>query len=184
MTSYIALLRGIGPGNPNMRNVKLRAVFEKLGFQNVKSVISSGNILFESPETNSGELERQIEETLPLELGFSSVAIVRSREELLEIAAHDPFAGMSHTRLTNLNVTFLKEGVPDDFEPVAPPDKPFHIARALDREIFAVLDLTKPGAPKYMAWLEKQFGNKNTTRTWQTVQRILKAFTEDSRPGQ
>lgn len=42
MTTYVALLRGIVPLNPNMRNEKLRGVFEKLGFTNVRTVISSG----------------------------------------------------------------------------------------------------------------------------------------------
>ena len=49
MTKYIAFLRGIGPGNPNMRNEKLRGAFEELGFKNVQSVISSGNVIFDSP---------------------------------------------------------------------------------------------------------------------------------------
>lgn len=40
---YVALLRGIAPTNPNMRNDKLREVFEKPGFKNVQTVISSGN---------------------------------------------------------------------------------------------------------------------------------------------
>lgn len=178
MTKYIALLRGIGPGNPNMRNDKLRGVFEKLGFQNVKSVISSGNIVFESAERSSQKLERQIEEALPIELGFSSVAIVRSHKELLKLAGHDPFAAMEHTRQTNLNVTFLKEKIPKDFESAPPPDKPFRVIKTFDREICAVLDLTQPGAAQYMAWIEKYFNNKNTTRTWQTVQKIYKVFKE------
>lgn len=33
MHRYAALLRGIGPGNPNMRNDKLRGVFEGLGLE-------------------------------------------------------------------------------------------------------------------------------------------------------
>jgi uncharacterized protein (DUF1697 family) len=46
MVKYVALLRGIAPTNPNMRNDKLRGVFEKLSFENVKTVISSGNVVF------------------------------------------------------------------------------------------------------------------------------------------
>ena len=61
MTKYIALLRGIGPGNPNMRNDKLCGVFEKLGFSNVTPVISSGNVIFESDEINKKTLELKIE---------------------------------------------------------------------------------------------------------------------------
>lgn len=52
MTTYVALLRGILPLNPNMHNQKLRGVFEKLGFSNVHTVISSGNVIFETNSKN------------------------------------------------------------------------------------------------------------------------------------
>ena len=69
MQKYVALLRGIGPGNPNMRNDKLRGVFEKLGFANVQTVISSGNVLFDPPAggpfKNAKKLEATIEKALP-----------------------------------------------------------------------------------------------------------------------
>lgn len=65
MNKYAALLRGIGPSNPNMRNEKLRGVFENLGFQNVQTVISSGNVLFETRSNNIKELEAIIEKALP-----------------------------------------------------------------------------------------------------------------------
>lgn len=181
MARYVALLRGIGPGNPNMRNDKLRATFEKVGFTEVKSVISSGNILFESAEKDQQKLEAKIEAALPRELGFSSIAIVRSRHELQRLVKHDPFAGISHTRETHLNVTFLKEKVPAGFAlPPAPPDNAYRIIKALDREIYVVVDLNKPRAAQFMAWVKKQLGNKNTTRSWQTVHKILKAFNKES----
>lgn len=51
MTKYVALLRGIGPSNPNMHGAKLRGVLEGLGFRDVQSVISSGNVIFSSDLT-------------------------------------------------------------------------------------------------------------------------------------
>lgn len=65
MTKYVALLRGIAPTNLNMRNDKLRGVFEKLAFENVKTVISSGNVIFESPSRRAKKLEETIEAALP-----------------------------------------------------------------------------------------------------------------------
>jgi uncharacterized protein (DUF1697 family) len=50
--------------NPNMRNEKLRGVFEGLGLTNVKTVISSGNVLFESPREDVPALEAEIEDAL------------------------------------------------------------------------------------------------------------------------
>ena len=57
MRSYVALLRGIAPTNPKMRNNRLREVFEDLGFSNVRTVISSGNVLFETDSSAVRALE-------------------------------------------------------------------------------------------------------------------------------
>jgi hypothetical protein len=42
--------------------------------------------------------------------------------------------------------------------------------------IYSIIDLTSSKTPDLMAWLEKQFGQEITTRTWKTVERILKAM--------
>jgi len=91
MTKYVALLRGIGPSNPNMRNDKLRALFEKLGFSHVQTVLSSGNILFESRSKNAKKLEEAIEKALPKEFGFTSTTIIRSQAQLQKLVNKNPF---------------------------------------------------------------------------------------------
>jgi len=108
MTKYVALLRGIAPTNPNMRNDKLRGVFEKLGFENVKTVISSGNVIFESPSRSIRKLEESIEKALPEELGFKSTTIIRSRGQIQKLVDKNPFQGMGHSQKSSLNVTFLR----------------------------------------------------------------------------
>src|SRR6185312_1324765 len=65
MMRYVALLRGIGPTNPNMKGEKLKAVFEGLGFRNVHTVIASGNVIFDSPSKAPAVLEEKIEKALP-----------------------------------------------------------------------------------------------------------------------
>ena len=79
MTKYVALIRGIGPGDPRKTNKKLCGVLQELGFTDVESVISSGNVIFESPETDSAALEEKIEAAWPRLLGFTATTIVRSQ---------------------------------------------------------------------------------------------------------
>ncbi|MDE2172817.1 MAG: DUF1697 domain-containing protein, partial [Patescibacteria group bacterium] len=88
---YITLLRGIGPTNPNMKSARLKAVFEGLGFRNVRTVIASGNVIFESPARDILRLERRIEKALPEKLGFNSTAIIRTEREFRALAKRDPF---------------------------------------------------------------------------------------------
>jgi hypothetical protein len=46
----------------------------------------------------------------------------------------------------------------------------------VDGAICSVIDLTGSRTPDLMLRLEKQFGKEITTRTWKTVERILKAM--------
>src|SRR5688572_19557075 len=101
---YVALLRGIGPGTPNMRNDKLRGVFEGLGFKNVQSVISSGNIIFETDAIDVKSLETKIEKQWP-RLGFNSTTIIRSQKQLQALVDADPFKGLTHGSSSYLLVT-------------------------------------------------------------------------------
>ena len=152
MTTYVALLRGIMPTNPNMRNEKLRAVFEMLGFSNVKTVISSGNVIFESNSKSVTTLEQKIEKALLKELGIKSPAYVRSKKDLEQMVKKDPFKGKEHKSNTYLIVSFLKK------EP---------------GEIFSVVDLSNAKTPEFMRDIEKKYGKDVTTRTWKTIERIL-----------
>jgi uncharacterized protein (DUF1697 family) len=171
---YVALLRGIGPLNPNMRNDKLRGVFEELGFQNVQTVISSGNVLFESPSRNVKAIEASVEKALPERLGFTSTTIIRSKEELQSLVKKNPFEGIEDTPKSRLNVTFLKNMARTKLKfPYAAEDKTYKLLGNYDRAICSVIDLSGSKTPDLMVWLEKQFGKEITMRTWKTVHRIL-----------
>jgi uncharacterized protein (DUF1697 family) len=171
---YVALLRGIGPGNPNMRNEKLRSVFESLGFENVQTVISSGNVLFESPSRDVLALETMIEEAFPKQLGFTSTTIVRSLEELEEIIALRPFGSSKHDQESYLTVTFLKHELSKSSNRPEPPKSDgYKVVLIINREIFSATDLTSGKGAQLMAWLERHYGKQITTRTWKTVERIV-----------
>lgn len=174
---YVALLRGIAPMNPNMRNEQLRGVFEKLGFENVQTVLSSGNVVFDSPNTNGRALEETIEKALPEELGFTSTTILRSQEQLQRLIDKDPFAGLEHSQKTSLNVTFVKRMPETDIEfPYQDEGLGYILLGNYDGAILSVLDLTNSKAPRLMSLLERKIGKEITTRTWKTVERILKVM--------
>jgi uncharacterized protein (DUF1697 family) len=176
---YIALLRGIGPSNPNMRNEKLRGVFEELGFQNVQTVISSGNVLFQSSSKNVKALETKIEKAFPKKLGFTSTTIIRSQDELQSLIDKNPFKGFEDTPKSRLNVTFLKNDSDSDIKfPYKSKDKTYKLLGIYNGAICSVIDLSGFKTPDLMTWLEKQYGKEITTRTWKTVHRIIKKLNE------
>jgi len=175
MTKYVALIRGIGPGDPQKTNEKLRGVFETLGFSGVKSVISSGNVIFESDETDPEQLEKTIEAAWPELLGFQATTIVKSQEQLQKLLDTDPFNGAPHTESSYLLVTFMQKPVSIPFEiPLQPPEKPYKIIGFKDDVLFSVTDNSIIKTSDLMTWLEKQFGKDITSRTPLTIERILK----------
>jgi uncharacterized protein (DUF1697 family) len=152
MITYVALLRGIMPTNPNMKGEKLKSVFESLGFTDVSTVIASGNVVFTSPSTDVSGLEKKIENELPKQLGFTSTTIIRSKQELETLAKRNPFKGVKDERPNYLIVTFFKNR---------------------KKEICSVINLDSQKSPEFMSRIEKEHGKEVTTRTWKTIHRIL-----------
>lgn len=177
MASYVAFLRGIGPGDPRMTNDKLRGAFENLGFTNVQTLISSGNVLFQSDEADIKKLETAIEKTLPEQLDFSKAVFVRSQAKLQELITKNPFPDMVHSPKTSLNVTFLKHKATTNWKfPRKGKHQNYTVLGMYDREVYSIIDTTSAKTVDLMAQLEKEFGKDITTRTWFTVQRVLKKF--------
>jgi uncharacterized protein (DUF1697 family) len=152
MPQYVALLRGIGPTNPHMRNDKLCGVLADIGCSRIQPVLASGNIVFTSTLRNSGQLESKYERVLHQNLGLSLDVIVRGEKELTAMVRADPFKGAEHGKEWYLTVTFFKDG------------------RAPVYSKFKRATLDGPGL---MADLEKRYGKHITTRTWNTIQKIL-----------
>ncbi|TNC18320.1 DUF1697 domain-containing protein [Georgenia sp. 311] len=176
MGRYAALLRGIAPSNPSMTNDKLRGVFEGLGLESVGSVLASGNIVFRSTEADVPALEDRIQEALRTGLGIGGGTIVRELTELRDLLDRDPFDGLTHGRGSYLTVTFLKARP----HAVPLPPEPDPLTRVVGYDegagaFLAVIDNSEPGrTPDFMVWLDRAYGKDITTRTWLTVQRIVR----------
>ncbi len=103
-TRHVALLRAVNVGGRVVKMEHLRRSFAALGFGQVSTLITSGNVLFESPQAPA-TLESMIEQRLQKELGYPVVTFIRSMQELQAVAAHQPF---KDDRPGSLYVLFLK----------------------------------------------------------------------------
>jgi uncharacterized protein (DUF1697 family) len=173
MPTYVALIRGIMPQNPNMRNEKLCAVLESIGLEKTRAVQTSGNVIFETARTGQAKLEAEIEAAFNAQLGIPGKTLVRSKADLEKLVKADPFKGVPHTKSTYLNVTFLKS------EPAETPKYPLHpgagctVLGQADRAVFSIRDADQTGGPELMKWLEKTFSKDITNRIWAAIHRIL-----------
>lgn len=108
MPKFIAFLRAINVGGHIVKMDHLRKLFESLGFASVETFIASGNVIFESQNTNAHVLEQQIERHLKQSLGYDVATFIRSTSELAAIAKYQPFpASELQAEGNSLYVAFL-----------------------------------------------------------------------------
>ncbi|MBI2429793.1 MAG: DUF1697 domain-containing protein [Ignavibacteriales bacterium] len=174
MPTYVALLRGINSGkNPATKMDVLKKSFEDLGFKNVKTVIASGNVIFESTISDTTKLERKIEKGIAPVIKFHSDTIVRTIEEIRSFVKKNPFKKIKVTPETRLYVTFIND---EQKSPLKFPvqGKGYTMLGIFDRAVCIVIYLAETKTPDVMKVLDKNW-SPNTTRNWNTLERILKA---------
>jgi len=109
MNRYLAFLRAINVGGRFVKMDRLRQQFELLGLSNVQTYIQSGNVIFETADTDIAALERKIEERLQAELGYQVPTLIRTGRELAYIADYKPFPESKFTEGSAVYISFLKE---------------------------------------------------------------------------
>jgi len=93
MPRYVAFLRGVSPQNAKMP--ELKRCFEKAGFTDVRTLLSSGNIIFDARSAAEPSLERRAESSMQDLLGRSFYTIVRQASHLRALVETDPYAAFS-----------------------------------------------------------------------------------------
>jgi uncharacterized protein (DUF1697 family) len=170
MPRYAAFLRGVMPMNCKMP--ALKEAFEAAGFTDVKTVLASGNVVFDARSTSEQALQHKAEAAVHEHLGRAFPTIVRSVEELRRILETDPYKPFKVSPKAKRIVTFLR-GRPK--EKIKLPVE-LEGARILVMEDGAVFSayLPNPKGPVFMTLIEKTFGKDVTTRTWDTVAKVAR----------
>src|SRR6267378_4166114 len=96
MPRYAAFLRGVSPMNAKMP--ELKRCFEAAGFTEVKTFLSSGNVVFSARASSEASLERKAETAMKDRLGRPFLTIVRSLDALRAILASDPYEAFRLSR--------------------------------------------------------------------------------------
>ena len=173
MTRYAAFLRGVNLGKRTVKSAELKAAFEQLGFTDVKTLLASGNVLFDAKDSKT--LKGKIEAGLKAQFGFEIGTVLRSVDALAAMVKSDPF-GRPEGEDAKLHVLLFDAPVPPALSPRGVPGD-FDVAAVTEREIFFIFyrkpDGTYTGNSSFD--LEKRLpkGTLVTMRNWNT---ILKAI--------
>ncbi|WP_297731290.1 DUF1697 domain-containing protein [uncultured Maricaulis sp.] len=113
MTTHIAFLRAVNVGGTGkLPMAELKAMAARVGFDNPRTYIASGNLVFESDLT-SAEAGKRLEAALEVFAGKPVGVIMRTPEALQAILDANPFADAPGNRCVTL---FLDTPPPDDLD--------------------------------------------------------------------
>jgi len=101
MPRYVALLGSINVGGNRLKMAELREALEREEFEDVETVVASGNVLFSHDQRPSEGLAEKIAHIVRDRFGIDSFAAVRSRDELAAAIADNPFGKDGEARLVH-----------------------------------------------------------------------------------
>ncbi|MGE3194416.1 MAG: DUF1697 domain-containing protein [Microbacteriaceae bacterium] len=90
MTNYVGLLRGVNVGGVNMKMADLAEVVRGLGYTDVRTVLASGNVLFETPDAAPAATDK-LETALRSAFGYEAWVHVLPVDRMQKIIDVFPF---------------------------------------------------------------------------------------------
>jgi uncharacterized protein (DUF1697 family) len=157
----------------NAKMPELRKTFERAGFTNVKTVLGSGNVVFDARSGSASSLAKKAEAAMAKHLGKSFPAIVRSTKELQRLLDADPFARFRLRAEAKRVVTFLRKPVKSKLKlPIEMEGA--RILAMTKGEVFTAY-MPHPTTPVFMTLIAKTLGKDVTTRTLDTVKKCAAA---------
>lgn len=103
MTQYVAFLGSINVGGNRLMMDDLRNALKYEDFEDVETVIASGNVLFRHEERPTPGLSQKIAFILKEEFDINSVVVVRDRNEVLAAIDENPFNGENDDKFVHVH---------------------------------------------------------------------------------
>jgi uncharacterized protein (DUF1697 family) len=181
MKTWIAFLRGINVGGKALVSMaELKTLAGKRGFENVRTLLNSGNVLFDAaPKQKPPAIETQLEEEIAQRFKVPVSVMLRSAAELAEVVAENPFPKEAENDPSHLVAMFLKNAPePAQVEAVRGAIKGREKLAARGRELY----ITYPdgiGTSKLTnTVIEKYLKQRGTARNWNTLLKALAMIQE------
>jgi uncharacterized protein (DUF1697 family) len=169
-----AFLRAVnvgGTGKIAMANLK--ALAADIGLGDPKTLLQSGNLVFEAGAKSPAALEKLLEKEVESRLGLKTVFMVRTGADMKRVLARNPFPSEAKSDPSRLHVYFLK----DDATAAAVTAlnaaiKGPETAKGKGREIYISFPDGMGKSKLTHAMIEKHLGTRVTARNWNTVNKL------------
>ncbi len=158
----VALLRAVNVGGyGKLPMAELLQHFASAGFEDAKTLLQSGNVVF----TGKGKPPAQLERSLEAKVGTE--VMVRTAEEWGTIVAANPFRAEAKSDPARLLVMFLKSEPETDIEWPGP-----ERMKRVGRQLYIVYPNGAGTSKLTGALIERKLATRGTARNWNTVMKI------------
>lgn len=185
MPVLISLLRGVNVvGKNQIKMDQLRALYEELGFADVRSYLQSGNVLFKTRERSLPRLAQRIEDAIAARFECNPVVVFRTVDEMRAAIANSPFATRTDV-VPGCHIVMFLAGTPDAAgrDRVGGMDTAGEELYLAERELYIHfrngMGRSKLSTLKIENWLK----TPGTARNWNTVTNLLTIAEEMSGPA-
>lgn len=153
----------------------LKGMYESLGFENVRTYIQSGNVLFSSKETNTKELEHLISSKIQKDFGFEVPVLLLNNRSLETIVVTNPYAREGEKDLAHLHVTFLADNPADfDLDSILQKKQAGEEIAITANAVYLYCPNGYGKTKLHNSFLENKLKVKATTRNWKTTKELLR----------
>ncbi len=175
MNVVISMLRGVNVGGHNKIKMEaLRALYESLKFEDVATLIQSGNVVFRTKEQDLGKVGKRIGDGIEMGFGFRPDVILRTAQELRGVIARNPFAARTDVEPNKLLALFLAgEPDADGRKKVLTVRVDREELRVHGRELYIYFPDGQGRSKLSMAAVERALKISGTGRNWNSVLKLM-----------
>jgi uncharacterized protein (DUF1697 family) len=174
MNAHIALLRGVNVGGSRMvAMADLRALIEQLSFTDVRSLLQSGNLVFESERRTCEDIERLLETQVQKQLELATTFFVRTATEWQKIIVKNPFPKEAAADPSHLIVMFLKDKPKlQNIVELQAATVGSERVKILEKQAYIVYPEGIGRSKMTNALIERKLQTQGTGRNWNTVLKL------------
>ena len=179
---FVALLRAVNlGGHQQIAMSALRDFAEDLGFLNVRTILQSGNLVFDAERCGPKNLEDLLESKAKTALGLATDFFVRSAKDWKLLVEKNPFPDEATQAPARLIVMFLKDapnanGLKALRDSIRGPE----IVEVVGKQAYLVYPDGVGRSRLTNALIEAKLGTRATGRNWNTVRKIAALTAADT----
>ena len=177
MTKYIAFLRAINVGGHGIIKMDgLRKLFEELNFKNIKTYIQTGNVIFETKETNLVSLTKKIEKYIQKSLDYEVDTMLRTIPEI-----ENPFKKAKLDKTLQMYLTFLHDEPSAELKKLLiSSSNNITTFKIKERDVYTLYKRSDAKHPFSNNYVEKRLKVPATTRNWHVINTLLDTAKEQT----